>query len=162
MNQSEEHPPPLIRLAAIDEASVIAGVLREAFSEYEALYTPAAFSATTPTGEQIQQRWSEGPVWIALQDGRAVGTVAALPKGEALYIRSMGILPEGRGRGLGRLLLEQVEDYARRQSFKRMILSTTPFLLRAIRLYERFGFVRNGEGPHELFGTPLFTMEKDL
>ena len=28
------------------------------------------------------------------------------------------------------------------------------------RLYERFGFQRTSDEPHELFGTPLFTMEK--
>jgi ribosomal protein S18 acetylase RimI-like enzyme len=41
-----------------------------------------------------------------------------------------------------------------------MLLSTAPFLDRAIRLYERFGFRRTNEGPHDLFGTPLFSMEK--
>jgi ribosomal protein S18 acetylase RimI-like enzyme len=44
--------------------------------------------------------------------------------------------------------------------FRRLFLSTTPFLDRAISLYERFGFQRNEEGLRELFGTPLFTMEK--
>src|SRR5260370_227302 len=43
-----------------------------------------------------------------------------------------------------------------------MYLSTTPFLDRAIRLYERFGFQRSDEGPLDLFGTPLFTMTKRL
>jgi len=31
-----------------------------------------------------------------------------------------------------------------------------------MRLYERFGFQRTEEGPHDLFGTSLFTMEKQL
>jgi ribosomal protein S18 acetylase RimI-like enzyme len=43
-----------------------------------------------------------------------------------------------------------------------MFLSTTPFLIGAISLYERAGFRRTGEGPHDLFGTPLFSMEKVL
>jgi len=41
-----------------------------------------------------------------------------------------------------------------------MLLSTTPFLDDAIRLYQRFGFERIREGLHDLAGTPLFTMEK--
>jgi hypothetical protein len=44
--------------------------------------------------------------------------------------------------------------------YERLLLSTTPFLDRAIRLYEKFGFRRNGEPPHDLFGTPLITMDK--
>jgi hypothetical protein len=43
-----------------------------------------------------------------------------------------------------------------------MYLSATPFLLRAIQFYENFGFARSAEGPHDLFGTPLFTMVKNV
>lgn len=42
------------------------------------------------------------------------------------------------------------------------VLSTTPFLARAIRLYEQSGFQPTTEGPSDLFGTPLFTMVKTL
>jgi hypothetical protein len=43
-----------------------------------------------------------------------------------------------------------------------MVLSTTPFLTAAISLYERFGFSRSIDGPHDLYGTPLFTMVKRM
>jgi GNAT superfamily N-acetyltransferase len=59
-------------------------------------------------------------------------------------------------------LLQHVEDWATSQGCSRLFFSTTPFLSAAIRLYEKFGFRRTGEGPHELAGTPLFTMEKKL
>jgi GNAT superfamily N-acetyltransferase len=74
----------------------------------------------------------------------------------------MAVLPEARGHDIGELLLEHVERYAREQGCKRMYLSTTPFLDRAIRLYERWGFRRDDAGPHALYGTPLFTMVKTL
>jgi ribosomal protein S18 acetylase RimI-like enzyme len=74
----------------------------------------------------------------------------------------MAVLPTARGQRIGELLLLQIESYAGEQGHERLVLSTTPFLHRAIRLYENFGFRRNGEGPHDLFGTPLFTMEKFL
>jgi GNAT superfamily N-acetyltransferase len=151
-----------VRLATPDEASPIALLLHQAFIGYESLYTAEAFAITTPTAGQIEERWQEGPVWTARQEGRLVGTVAAVPKGDALYIRSMAVLPNARGHGIGKLLLEQVESFARAGGFRRMFLSTTPFLHEAIRLYERFGFVRTSDGPHELAGTPLFTMEKAL
>jgi GNAT superfamily N-acetyltransferase len=153
---------PITRLATIDEAPVISLVLREAFAEYASLYTAAALAATTPTSEQIEKRWNEGPVWVAEFAGHIVGTVAAVPKHQALYIRSMAIRPTARGHGLGQLLLEQVDGFAKRQAVGRMFLSTTPFLYHAIRLYNRFGFIQTNEGPYELHGTPLFTMEKPV
>jgi GNAT superfamily N-acetyltransferase len=149
-----------IRSATIDEVSIISSVLLEAFAEYEPLYTAEAFAATTPTAEQICNRWDEGPVWVALFAGQIIGTIAAVQRDQALYLRSMAIQPTARGSGLGQLLLERAEDFAVRQACKRMYLSTTPFLSRAIRLYENFGFVRTAEGPHDLYGTPIFTMEK--
>jgi GNAT superfamily N-acetyltransferase len=64
--------------------------------------------------------------------------------------------------GIGRLLLQRVENFARENGYARLFLSTTPFLLRAIQLYEHFGFERGDEGSHDLFGTPIFTMSKRL
>jgi GNAT superfamily N-acetyltransferase len=104
----------------------------------------------------------EGPVWVAVRDGAVVGTVSVVPRGESLYLRGMAVLPAARGRGLGEALLSRVEEFAAAHGYERLWLSTTPFLSRAIRLYERAGFRRSDDGPHELFGTPLFTMEKAL
>jgi len=161
---SHLNPPldTLVRRAVADEASIIARVLYQAFVEFEALYTPAAFAATTPTSDEVQKRWGDGPVWVAAQDNQLVGTISAVPKSEGLYIRSMAVLPSARGHGIGYLLLRAVEQFAIAQGSQRMFLSTTPFLAEAIRLYERFGFHRSNAGPHELFGTPLFSMVKRL
>jgi N-acetylglutamate synthase-like GNAT family acetyltransferase len=104
----------------------------------------------------------EGPVWVALLDDSIVGTASAVGRGEDLYVRGMAVLPAGRGLGIGLALLKQIEDYASAQGYRRLILSTTPFLERAIRLYENFGFSRSEEGPEHLSGTPLFTMVKNL
>jgi ribosomal protein S18 acetylase RimI-like enzyme len=74
----------------------------------------------------------------------------------------MAVLPAVRGSKLGPRLLQQVETWGSSHGCRRVFLSTTPFLHAAIRLYERAGFRRNGEGTQDLFGTPLFTMEKEL
>jgi GNAT superfamily N-acetyltransferase len=105
---------------------------------------------------------NEGPLWVAALADTIVGTVSALSKGDALYIRGMAVLPVARGQKIGELLLMQIESFAFAHGYKRLILSTTPFLTRAIRLYEQFGFRRSSDGPHDLFGTPLFTMTKRL
>ena len=155
-------PTPQVRLAVPEDAQAIASVLYEAFVEYKASYTPEGFAATTPTAQQLQGRLNEGPVWVVLLDRFIVGTVSVVSKGESLYIRGMAVLPQARGHKIGELLLTHIENFASARGFQRLFLSTTPFLSNAIRLYERFGFQRNGEAPHDLFGTPIFTMEKTL
>ena len=152
----------LIRIAVVSDAGSIAQVLAEAFAEYRSLYTQAAFNATCPTSDVVLRRMTEGPVWVAELAGLVAGTVAAVSKGDGLYIRGMAILPAARGQATGRLLLETVEQYALEHGHQRMMLSTTPFLGRAIRLYESAGFRRTEVGIHDLFGTSLFTMEKRL
>ena len=152
----------MIRLAAPEDIPAIASVLFDAFVEYRQLYTEEGFSVTTPSEEQLLNRWKEGPVWVGLSGNQIVGTIAAVPKATDLYVRSMAILPSSRGRGLGLQLLREVEAYAITHSFQRMVLNTTPFLDLAIRLYERFGFQRISNGQNDLHGTPLFSMQKDL
>ena len=153
-----------IRIAEPGDAPAIASVLYESFIEYEPLYTAKGFAVTTSSSDEIQNRMNEGPLWVALNGNAIVGTVSAVPKEAALYIRGMGVLPTARGQRIGELLLKQIESFASEHGFVRLFLNTTPFLSRAIRLYETFGFVKSNasEGPHDLFGTPLFTMEKSL
>ncbi len=137
-------------------------MLGESFVEYRSLYTDQGYAATTPESETIKKRFAEGRIWVALLDERIVGTVSVVAEGESLYVRSMAIVPAARGSRIGERLLAEVERFAVAHNWRRLFLSTTPFLHRAIRLYEKFGFERTGEPPHNLYGTPLVTMSKTL
>jgi GNAT superfamily N-acetyltransferase/SAM-dependent methyltransferase len=158
----ETQPWAQIRMAVPDEAFAIASLLAQSFAEYESSYTAEAFAATISTPDRIRDRINEGPVWVALRNDAVVGTLSAVARGEALYLRGMAVDPAARGDGIGRQLLERAEEYAIRNGFERLFLSTTPFLKSAIELYERYGFNRGAEKPDGLFGTPLFTMVKGL
>jgi ribosomal protein S18 acetylase RimI-like enzyme len=156
------HNPRLhLRRARRGDEIVISSVLHEAFREYLPEYTPAGFAATTPSPSEVLRRIEEGPVWLAVMESNIVGTVSALLRNETeLYIRGMAVLPQARGLRIGSLLFELLDEYAKEHGCTKLVLSTTPFLDRAIRLYERLGFVRTDEGPHDLHATPLFTMVK--
>jgi GNAT superfamily N-acetyltransferase len=152
-----------IRRAGPGDAPVIAQVLHDSFVEFEPLYTAGGFSATALSPEQILARMCEGPVWVATSESAVLGTVAAILKdSESAYVRGMAVLPSARGSRIGSALLQHVEAWAAGSGCMRLFLSTTPFLNSAIRLYERAGFTRTGEAPHELFGTPLFVMKKSI
>jgi GNAT superfamily N-acetyltransferase len=150
-----------VRAATRADAEAIAAVLAEAFRAFEPRYTPEAFRATTPPPEVVRARFDEGPAWVAEGDA-VIGTVAAVNGPEGVYVRSMAVLPDAQGRGVGARLLRAVEGYARSAGAERLYLSTTPFLDAAIALYERAGFRRTDDPPHDLFGTPLLTMVKRL
>ena len=150
------------RLAESRDAPAIATLLADSFAEYKSLYTSEGYAATAITSEQVANRISEGPVWVALADESVAGTVSVVVKSEALYIRGMAVQPTARGQRIGERLLAEVERFAESNGIRRLFLSTTPFLDRAIRLYERQGFQRTDQGSHDLYGTPLFTMEKFL
>jgi ribosomal protein S18 acetylase RimI-like enzyme len=152
----------IVRRATASDVEAIALLLLEAFEEFRPLYTSGGFSATTPSASVLRERLKDGPIWVAVTDRGAVGTVSAIETGDRLYIRSMGVLPAVRGQGIAAKLLSEVESYAASRDIRTLTLSTTPFLDSAIRLYERFGFVKTDEGPNDLFGTPLFTMKKEL
>lgn len=137
-------------------------ILRRSFAEYRGQYTAEAYDATVLSRPRVLERLREGPVWVALLEGTPVGTVSAVDSAEGIYVRGMAVVPPARGHHAGWRLLETVERFAHARGAARLYLSSTPFLRQAISLYERFGFRRSAEGPHDLLGTPLFTMEKPL
>ena len=150
-----------IRRASESDAERIAALLLTAFVEYEPLYTPAGFRATTLSPAEIVRRFDEGPTWIAARDEVMVGTVSAINRGTEVYLRSMAVLPTERGRGIAASLLAVVHAFAVECGVGRLSLSTTPFLSDAIRLYRRSGF-REVPGQFDLYGTPLIAMVKVL
>ena len=158
----ENELPVVIRIARSDDATSIAAVLLQSFIEYKAVYTAGGFAATTPDTEEVRRRMTEGPTWVAVQDSEIVGTVAVVPSGERLYIRSMAVIPSARGQNIGVKLLRHIEDFASANNYKHLFLSTTPFLSRAIKLYQQLGFVLSDQQIEDLHGTPLLRMEKEF
>ncbi len=56
-------------------------------------------------------------------------------------LRKMYFVPQIRGRGLGRRVLERAVGHARQLNYRKIVLETNNVLKEAIRLYTRFGFV---------------------
>lgn len=137
--------------------------LEAAFAPLRPRYTPAAYAATVPSADAIRSRFPAARVWLAELDGAVVGTVTAREGPDGVYVQSMAVVPSARGLGVGRRLLEEAVRFARGLGASRLYLSTTPFLGAAIALYRSFGFaVVPGEGPADLHGMPLLTMELRL
>jgi GNAT superfamily N-acetyltransferase len=150
----------MVQRADVEQADAVARVLEEAFADLRALYTAASYAATVLLPEGVQARMVEGPVWVAMRADEAIGTCSAKALDEGLYLRGMAVSPRARGRGVGRMMLSTAEEFAIDAGARRLMLSTTPFLTSAIVLYERCGFVRDGE--HAWLGVKLIDMHKKL
>ena len=152
----------ILRTATIEDAIQISALLKIAFASYKHLYTEEAFNATTPGVEEVQERLAAGPCWVYETDTLIIGTLSGKIKPAGIYLYGMAVHPQFRNHKTAWRLLEMASAYARDQSVTCLYLSTTPFLNEAIRLYEKFGFVKTDLPPFDLYGTPLFTMEKTL
>jgi ribosomal protein S18 acetylase RimI-like enzyme len=150
----------ILRRAQLDDLEAVAAVLAAAFASYRPLYTAEGYARTTPSARELALRFGEGPVWVAVIGDAIIGTLSAAADGETLHLRSMAVLPGARGEGIGRQMLDEAEAFAHASGLRSITLKTTPFLDRAIALYESYGFRRSGED--DLSGTPLWTMKKPL
>jgi ribosomal protein S18 acetylase RimI-like enzyme len=84
-----------------------------------------------------------GAVFVAEAGDAVVGTAAIIPReaGEA-ELTKLTVVPDRRGRGLGRRLAGCCLEFAREIGVRRVVLITHSRLDAAIRLYESLGFVR--------------------
>ena len=84
-----------------------------------------------------------GEFWVIETCDRVVGTAGYYPveHGEnAVELRKMYLLPEARGQGLGRYLLEVAEAAIATRGFTEIWIETATVLKEACQLYEQNGF----------------------
>ena len=83
---------------------------------------------------------------LAWQGGAAVGAAVCVwgfstfTGSPSLNVHDLAVLPEHRGRGIGRLLLEEIERRARARGSSKLTLEVHATNEAAMRLYRRFGF----------------------
>ncbi|MFJ3054671.1 GNAT family N-acetyltransferase [Herbaspirillum sp. NPDC087042] len=84
-----------------------------------------------------------GNFWVALDQGRVVGTISLLDIGnDQVALRKMFVAASHRGRehGTAARLLEGAIAWAREQGVRQVFLGTTAKFLAAHRFYEKNGF----------------------
>ncbi|MGA3056081.1 MAG: GNAT family N-acetyltransferase [Candidatus Korobacteraceae bacterium] len=150
-----------IRRALETDAFGVLECLRIAFEPYRVKYTPGAFADTVLTPETIQDRLGRMSVFVAVTaDNPMVGTIAGavVHAGEG-HLRGMAVLPEWHGRGIAERLLQSEAELAAR-GCSRVTLDTTEPLQRAMRFYEKHGYLASGRTT-DLFGMTLHEYGKD-
>jgi RimJ/RimL family protein N-acetyltransferase len=90
----------------------------------------------------------DAAVFVAETERGVVGrlSIARDPHPASRHVADLGLMvaADARRRGVGWALLEQSVDWARQVGVRKLELHVFPHNEPAIRLYERFGFVREG------------------
>ena len=82
-------------------------------------------------------------VWIAYCDEKPIGCVAYRVKDKGIgEVKRMYIKNEYRGRGISKLLLFTIEEYARLNGDHTLFLDTRSTLEPAVTIYRNLGFVK--------------------
>ncbi|RCW28442.1 MarR family transcriptional regulator with acetyltransferase activity [Ciceribacter lividus] len=94
--------------------------------------------------------------WIAERRGVRIGSVLVMNGGDGVAkLRLLYVDEAARGLGLGRLLVDQCIEFARRSGYRRMTLWTNDILHAARHIYVKAGFTLESEQRHTLFGPEL-------
>jgi len=96
-----------------------------------------------PTREPAMFVPPDGVFLVVRDEGRAVGCGGVCRFDETrAELKRMYVVPEARGRGLGRLLLVALEDEARRLGYDGIVLETGDRQPEALGLYTSAGYER--------------------
>lgn len=91
--------------------------------------------------------------WIAEDEGKIIGSLVLLDRDDAAQLRYYLVMPEYRGLGLGKRLMELFMAFLDECGYHKAFLWTTANLGVAATLYERFGFVLTQRKSSVAFGS---------
>jgi len=133
---------PRLRPANNKDCEKIADLVFSILKEYNLKPDPAGTDADI---KDIEQSYFErGGAFYVLEEeeGSVIGAYGLYPVDKATCeLRKMYLYSSYRGKGLGKLLLEDALSKARQMGFKKMTLETALVLKEAISLYKSYGFV---------------------
>lgn len=132
----------LIRSWTPADREAAAAVIGDTLAEYGLTWEPSGADRDVL---EVEASYIDvgGEFWVIEQQGQIVGTAAyyGVERGEkAVEIRKMYLLPTARGKGLGRYLLQELENAIALRGFQVIWIETASVLKEAVKLYESSGY----------------------
>jgi putative acetyltransferase len=124
------------------DRNAAAAVIGSVLAEYGLNWEPTGADRDVLEIEACYQQVG-GEFWVVEHQDQIVGTAAYYPNHrspQAVEIRKMYLLPTVRGRGLGRFLLQQLEQAIAARGFQTIWIETASVLKEAVQLYESSGY----------------------
>jgi putative acetyltransferase len=155
-----------IRPIQQSDNAALAKIVRDTLAEFGANHPGTVYyDATTDTLFELFQKEGAG-YFVGEIDNKIVGGGGiypsdGLPEGTCELVK-MYLLPEGRGVGLGKTLIEKSLAFAKENNYKNVYLESMPELKKALKVYEKFGFnyLDGPMGNTGHFGCGLWMLKK--
>lgn len=134
----------IIRELRKEDNPALAKVVRDTLAEFGANHPNTVYyDPTTDTLFEVFQT-PRSKYFLAEINNKIVGGGGIYPTDglphDTCELVKMYLLPEARGFGLGRTLIEKCIEAAAENDFKKIYLETMPELKQALNVYEKFGF----------------------
>lgn len=138
------------------------GLIMRAFAPMDGVIDPPS-SAHLLSTESLRDKAGQETVFLALQDGRIAGCVFALERSADFYVGKLAVEAEFQGQGIGRRLIQAVEDFARGRNKPAIELQTRIELTANHATFARLGFHEIARTAHQGYDRPTsITMRKEL
>ncbi len=156
----------LIRDLRPEDNAAIARVIRDTLKEFGADRPGTVYF--DPTTDDLYRLFQQPGSYyqVAVKGNSIVGgggiyPSAGLPEGTCELVK-MYLLPEARGLGLGKKMIEACLAEAARLGYRQVYLETMPELKKALKTYEKFGFqyLDGPLGDTGHFGCALWMLKK--
>ena len=130
-----------IRTIRPQDNKALALVVRNTLAEFGANKAGTVyFDPTTDTLFEVFQK-PRSIYYVALKNENILGGGGIYPTDglpeDTCELVKMYLLPEGRGKGLGKLLIEKCLQFAKDEGYKKVYLETMPELKNALKVYEK-------------------------
>lgn len=134
----------LIRDLRKEDNPQLSKIVKDTLAEFGANHPNTVYyDPTTDTLFEVFQT-PRSKYFLAEIDGEMVGGGGIYPTDglptDTCELVKMYLLPQARGRGLGRMLIEKCIQAATDLGYKKIYLETMPELKKAMSVYEKFGF----------------------
>jgi len=155
-----------IRPIAPGDNAALAHIIRNALAEFGANKPGTVYF--DPTTDALYQLFQQPrSVYYVAQKGNTIVGGGGIYPTEGLptdtcELVKMYLIPEVRGIGLGRKLIERSLQYAKDQHFSYVYIETMPELRHALKAYEKLGFeyITKPLGNSGHFGCDLWMLKK--
>jgi ribosomal protein S18 acetylase RimI-like enzyme len=134
---SDRVGPLHIRLANVGDVAVLTSLVEEAYTPW----IETVGRRPRPMDDDYQLRCREGQAWVAEQDAKLVGALVIEDMPGFLFLHNIAVTPASQRRGLGRALMQFVEDQGRGRGYDQVRLTTSEVMARNVALYTRLGYV---------------------